>query len=764
MSSFYKKYDSIWIGWPGIATEEIELEKEEIKAKLISEYNCYPIFLSHKELELYLDNFSNKTIWPLYHYFPQYTSYNPVSWEGYQHVNELFCESMIQILGQNELIWIHDYHLMLLPQLLRSKLKDPTIGFFLHIPFPSFELYRLLPWRKEILEGLMGADVIGFHTYEYARHFLMSVHQLLGLETKLGQIRVKNRMIKVDSFPIGINYDLFSKISKQPEVQKEISEIRRQIGDCKLIFSIDRLDYTKGIPQRLEAFNLFLERYPEFKEKVKFVCVAVPSRINVDNYMHLKKEVDELVGRINGQYGTIGWTPIWYLYQFLPFEKLAALYSVADVALVTPLRDGMNLIAKEYIAAKLKGRGVLILSETAGAAKELGEALQINVNNINEIVEALKIALTMPKKEQIKRNRMMQTRLRRYNIQRWAEDFINVLISTKDFQKEIFVKFLSFEKRKEMIEKFLSSDNKLIFLSYEGTLFPSLNTLNNTKPPKNIIKLLKEFISTFDATVVLLSEMDKDILDKWFGGLKIALIAEHGVWIKRHDSSWEMIEPLTNEWKKEIRPIFELYTDRTPGSFIEEKEFSLLWNYRKTDSELGLIRARELANLLMNFTANFNLQVLDINQVIEIRNAHISKGRAATYWLSQKEWDFILAIGSDWSDELLFAALPESAYTIRVGLETSQAQFNVPLPSDVQLLLNEMIKQMPYKYQIKQIETQIQDLSAKINHLDFILRFQLDFYSKSYWQHIKSNLTAKKETLEKELKKIFEKLKTKGIN
>ncbi len=761
LSSFYKDFDSIWVGWPGISTEEVIDEIETLKSKLVAEFSCYPIYLSQKEIQAYQDEFCNKSIWPLFHYFSQFTEYNNSFWEIYKRINELFCDRIAEIIESDELIWIHDYHLMLLPKLLRAKLPDPTIGFFLHIPFPSFEIFRLLPWRKEILEGLLGSDLIGFHTYDYARHFLTSVHRLLGLEVKFNQIFLLDRMLKVDSFPMGIDYEKFSKIRQKSAVQKEITNIRKKMGNLPLIFSIDRLDYTKGIPQRLEAFELFLEKHPEFIEKVKFVCVAVPSRINVDSYMALKKQVDELVGRINGKYGTIGWTPIWYLSQFLPFDMLAALYCIADVALVTPTRDGMNLIAKEYIASKTTGRGVLILSETAGAAKELGEAIQINVNNRDEIVEALEIALTMKPKEQIKHNRTMQKRLKQYNIEKWAQDYIDNLILTKNFQKEIFIKFLSFEKRKELIETYLQSDQRLILLNYEDCLISASDITKKSKPPAEITKLLKDLSKNPNTKVVLLSKRNPDTLDKWFKGLNIELIAIHGLWIKNQESPWKMIEPLDDHWKGEIRPILEQYTARTPGSLIEEEDFVLEWHYRNTDPDMGFLRARELGTLLINYAANYNLQIQEGDRNISIRNAGIKKGRAAMHWISEKDWNFILAIGSDWSDEELFNILPESAYSIRVGLNPTQAQFNVPNPSDIRLLLKDMIKQMPFKYQIKELEKQIHELTRKITHLELALRFQLDYYSKSYWQHIKSTLIERRTLLEKKLNDLSQKMEKK---
>jgi len=335
LSSFYKSCQSLWIGWPGITLKKIKKEKKDVETRLMAENN-YPVFLSQQDVEGYYNGFCNKTIWPLFHYFTQYTKYNENLWRHYKRVNEAFCDAVIKVMEPDDVIWVHDYHLMLFPKLIREKIPDATIGFFLHIPFPSFEEFRLLPWRKEILEGLLGADLIGFHTYDYVRYFISSVRRLLGFEHTLGQITAGNRVVKVDTFPMGIDYQRFTSALKNPEVKQEINKIRKKVGDHKIIFSIDRLDYTKGILQRLDAFNLFLEKNPEYKEKVTFILVAVPSRITVEQYELLKKQLDERVGRINGKHGTIEWMPVWYLYRFLPFHHLVALYNLADVALVTP--------------------------------------------------------------------------------------------------------------------------------------------------------------------------------------------------------------------------------------------------------------------------------------------------------------------------------------------------------------------------------------------------------------------------------------------
>ena len=692
LGAFCKSHPSVWIGWPGIELERIKGEEQDIEARLLSE-NCHPVFLPEQDVKDFYQGFCNNTIWPLFHYFPEYTVYSQDFWQAYKRVNEAFCRAVVEVAEDNDIIWVHDYHLMLLPELIRDRLPRATIGFFLHIPFPSFEVFRLLPWRSQILNGLSGADLIGFHTYDYVWHFLDSVHSLLGYEAVMGQITTADRIIKADVFPIGIDYKHYASAAKSSQVQTEVSKFREQLGNCRIILSIDRLDYTKGIPKRLEAFSLFLERHPEYREKLILVLVAVPSRTKVEQYAQLKKQVDELVGAINGKYGSIGWTPIWYLYRSLPFHSLIALYNMADIALVTPLRDGMNLTAKEYIATKTSGKGVLILSETAGAARELGEAITINVNNVEEIAQALAESLAMPKKEQIERNRIMQRRLRHYNVGRWAGEFIDRLLHTRTLQDEIKARGLINEARSEFISDFQKSRRRLLLLDYDGTLVPFSGTPEKAKPSGEVIRLLKKLAKDPQNEVVLVSGRDKYTLRKWFGGLKIGLVAEHGVWTRQKGQKWGMIQALTSDWKEEVHPTLELCVDRTPGSFIEEKEFSLAWHYRKADPRLGDLRARELVNDLLNLTANLNLQVLEGSKVVEVKNAGVNKGQAALQWISREDWDFILAIGDDLTDEDVFKALPTTAWSIKVRFSASAARFNLGSPGEVRALLNEMIEE-----------------------------------------------------------------------
>jgi len=691
LGSFYQSFNSKWVGWCGIPSERISLEEKKIiETKLEQEYSSYPVFLSKRDVELYYGEFCNKTLWPLLHGFTQYVTYERNSWRAFEKVNKVFASSVLKIAEPEDMVWAHDYHLMLLPSLLREEHPDMAIGFFLHTPFPSSDVFRLIPWREEILYGLLAADLLGFHTYSYVQNFLMTVRRLLGLNHILGKIIVGDHMAKVDSFPIGIDYPRFASADTRPKVRASIDNLSKKLGKTKKILSIDRLDYTKGVLNRLKGFDLFLNAYPEFKEKVTLVLVAVPSRTKVKRYQSLKKNVDELIGKINGDHGTLGWTPIQYIYRSLPFHSLLALYRISEVAMITPLRDGMNLIAKEYVATKTDGKGVLILSEMAGAVEELREAIIVNPNSIDEIAEALKKALSMPENEQIRRNRIMQERLRNYDIKVWAHDFMSSLSQVKKDQKELSAKEVGSKIKTKIIVDYLKSESRLIFLDYDGTLVPFASTPETAKPDLKLQNLLISLAEDAKNQVVIISGRNKESLEEFFVDIDIGLVAEHGAWIRDSRGKWMTTGNYNTDWKRTIRPILERFKRRTPGALIEEKDFSLVWHYRRADPELSSVRVAELKETLYFLTSNLELDVAEGNKIVEVKNAGINKGSAAMKWMSKKNWDFMLAVGDDVTDEDLFSVLPEFAYSIKVGLAPSKAKFRFKSQKDVRSLLENL--------------------------------------------------------------------------
>jgi len=426
--------EKLWMGVADFPQKEWNMVERELKHL---DFAVLPLFVDKKLYRDYYNGFSNSVLWPLFHYFPSVVEYEASYFDAYTKVNRLFAERLLPEIKNDDTIWIHDYQLMLLPEMIREQRPDISIGFFLHIPFPSYEIFRLMPrdWKSALLQGVMGADLVGFHTYDYAQHFMKSVKMVLGVDSYFHSLQYQGRLVKADSFPIGIDYKKFEDEANEPETQSYVAEIKKNFENKKIIFSVDRLDYTKGLMDRLCAFDYFLEKYPEWQDKLVFILNVVPSRDEISTYTQRKRQMEEKIGTINGKYSSISWQPVIYRYNHLPFHELSALYQAADVALITPLRDGMNLVAKEYVASCTDQQGVLILSELAGAASELGEALLVNPTDTIEVSDAIHKALTMPPEEQRRRLALMQKRLAEYDVINWVSDFMDQLTNVKEQQR-----------------------------------------------------------------------------------------------------------------------------------------------------------------------------------------------------------------------------------------------------------------------------------------------------------------------------------------
>ena len=690
LSTLREEREMVWVGWPGIELEK-EAERQDIRTRLRQESGCVPLFIPPELFERFYDGFSNSTIWPLFHYFPQHAHFDQKTWKAYQKVNKLFLEKLLEVVQSEDWIWVHDYHLMLLPAMIREALPQAVVGFFLHIPFPSYELFRMIPWREELLYGLLGADLIGFHSFGYARHFLSSLLRVLGLEQEFGQVIHEGRPVKVDTFPLGVDVERFSQATQVPEVITELEDLRRNTAGRKVVLSVDRLDFTKGILERLRAFEGFLDQYPTWRGQVSLISLLVPSRTKVAQYRKMKRQVDELVGRINGRFGTPGWTPIWYLYRSLPFEKLVPLYQLADVALVTPIRDGMNLVAKEYLASHPDGRGVLVLSETAGSAEELGEALVVNPMDQQAIIQAMHAALTMPLQEQRDRNQPMLLRLRRYDTARWAEDFLEQMEQAKEERTRHAPTRLWSKQWERLVQDFRTSERRLLLLDYDGTLIPFVAIPEEARPDEDLLRTLTTLSQQENTTVVIISGRGVDILEDWLADTGVQLVAEHGARMRiAEQGQWKLMGGEgSHEWMEQLRPVFEVFVDRTPGSRLETKGAALVWHYRAADPGLGSLRAKELADTLEGYVANTPLHILQGSKTVEVKQSSVSKGKATQAWIERlPSCDFLLAVGDDVTDEDMFQVLPSNAWSIKVGFaKHSNARFYLGNPFEVRRLL-----------------------------------------------------------------------------
>lgn len=645
-------------------------------AEVKETFELVPVKIPENVNDKFYGGFCNDLIWPLFHYFPSIAVFGQGYFENYRKANELFFKELRKVIQPGDFIWIHDYQLFLLPEMVRREFPDAAVAFFLHIPFPSWEVFRIMPdgYQSAILKGLLGADLIGFHTHDYAQHFLKSVKRSLGYDISLNTVMADNIYSRADAFPISIDFNKFHDAVSLPETEKYLTRILRHKRDRLLIFSVDRLDYTKGFLNRLAAFELFLERYSHMRGKVVFNMVMVPSRDTIVRYQEMKKDIEATVGRINGRFGTLDWNPIAYQYKTLKFNEMIALYSLSDAGLLTPLRDGMNLVAKEYVAAQSKKHGMLILSEMAGAAAEMSEAILVNPSDISQTADAIYQALMMPDEEKRKRIEAMKSRLHNYDVFSWADDILRTTVRVKNDRKKFRVRLISREIEERLTESFRKSLKPLLFLDYDGTLVPIRELPELAIPEASITDLAGKLSAIAD--VVIISGRKREFLEKWFSDLDVTLVAEHGAFIRSPEGQWESSLETDYSWKERFMPLLERYTARCKGSFVEEKRASLSWHYRNADEDLAALRAHELKNEIEESIINMPLQVIEGHKVVEVKMSGYNKGSAARKLMTQKRSDFIIAIGDDRTDEELFEALPDHAVSIKVGKGPTRARYS----------------------------------------------------------------------------------------
>jgi len=671
----------LWVG-----TGDLQLGNENIN----EHFDLFPLEIPRKINEKFYGGFCNDTIWPLFHYFPQGTVYDNSYFDAYKTANNLFFERLQSLIQPGDFIWIHDYQLFFLPDMIRQSFPKANIGFFLHIPFPSFEIFRLFPrsWREAILTGMTGADVVGFHTNDYTQHFIKSVKRTLGYNIDHNLISIDSRLCKADAFPLGIDFDKFHKACLSTKTNNFKKKFLKNLSDKKLIFSVDRLDYSKGFISRLDAFDRFLEKFPSWHSKVVFNMIVVPSRDNIESYRDIKKEIEATVGRINGKYGNLSWLPIIYQYKSLPFNELVALYNISDVGLITPLRDGMNLVAKEYIACQSESYGMLVLSEMTGAAVELNEAIIINPSDIDETSDAIDKALSMPEEEKKLKILKMQNRLQRYNVFTWSADFFIQVNDIKREQERMEVRYLDADTLECIKAKYLKDKNRLFLIDYDGTLTPIVKIPEMALLNEKTETLLKKIISDKRNTVAIISGRSREFIESQFKNIDVILIAEHGFYIKYPNGEWINNMEINLSWKKQILPVLDNYVDRCSGSMIEEKQASIVWHYRNADEDIASLRINELKDDLMEILkTDSKLQMLEGDKVLEVKSILYDKGTAASILISQEKYDFILAIGDDRTDEDLFKVIPKYGFTIKVGAKQSKARFNLRNQSQIYEIL-----------------------------------------------------------------------------
>lgn len=675
-----EEYDLKWIGWPGASIEEPE-RRAEVEEVLVREHGCIPVFITEEETAGHYEGFSNSSIWPLLHYMPNYMRYDPAWWDHYHKVNQRFTEKVIEIARPDDLVWVHDYQLMLMPAMLHARMPELKIGFFLHTPFPSFETFRCHPKRRELVAGMLGADLVGFHTFGYLRHFRSTVLRLLGLESEITRIRSEDgHVTAMGVFPIGINARRFERKLDSPEFVQRRDELRSSDAGKRVVLSVERMDYTKGILHRLDAIEHFLAE-AEDRDAIKFIFVSVPSREEVAEYKELVAEVESRVGRINGQYATLSNSPIRFIHGSVSFTDLCALYAIADVGLVTPLIDGMNLVAKEYIACQREDDGVLILSEFAGAAEELSNALLVNPYDTRAVAQSLRDALALTAEERRASNQPMRERVMRYDAQHWARVFIEHLMATAEAAPPGSGRI---DDVAAQLRKAAAAGKPIaLFIDYDGTLREIEREPDAAKPTAATYAFLQQLSDAANADVTIISGRKSVDLEAWFGGMPFNLVAEHGASLRpRGQREWtEMVRNISLVWKEELREVLQLYEQSTPGSFVEEKRTSLVWHYRKTDPEFGAWKAHQLVDELGALMANEPVTIRHGRKIVEATAAQISKGAAVRRLLEEKAYALVLCAGDDQTDESMFEIEGPNMVSIKIGREPSRAKYRLRDPA-----------------------------------------------------------------------------------
>jgi trehalose 6-phosphate synthase/phosphatase len=692
MRQVHDRSGSRWIGWPGDLAGASDAARRRTVADL-TDRQLVPIELTPAEVSRYYDGFANGVLWPLCHYqLGRMRRDATQEWEAYRRVNERFADALAAEWQPGDQVWIHDYHLMLVPGMLRRRLPEASIGFFLHIPFPAGEVFRILPWREQVLRGLLGADVVGFHTAEYAHHFRYATSQLVGAEDHGDELIFEDRRIRAAAYPIGIDVEHFVELAGRPEVAEERERSRQSLLGRRVILAVDRLDYTKGIVRRLLAIERLFDRWPQWRERLHLVQVAVPTRERTDQYADFRREVNEHVGRINGRFGTPHWAPVHFVHRSIPDTELVALYRGADVMAVTPERDGMNLVAKEYCASRTDERGVLVLSEFAGAAAELREALLVNPFDIDATAAALRRGLEMNPIEQQARMSALRKTVASGDVHQWAEHFLADLGAAAETASSVGprVDDVGAPSLAGAMTALRTAPRRVLILDYDGTLVPFAALPDLAFPDDELRGLLAALAGDPGNQLHVVSGRSRGSLDAWLGDLAIGLHAEHGFWSRWPGEAWETPRPAPLNALAPADAIFSDITRRTPGSFVERKGASLAWHYRMAEPLLAARRLDELRHRIQP-TLPEELEMLEGNKVIEVRTRGADKRACALRILARADGGAAFAIGDDRTDEDLFAAMPADAITVRVGAGASRARFRIDGVDETRALLRGLL-------------------------------------------------------------------------
>lgn len=679
-----------WIGWPGIPSDKLnEKERQQITEEL-EQHNCFPVFLTQKQLDNFYNGFSNSVLWPAFHELPVDDDEPPEYWRSYQRVNAMFADAVLSLSSRGGTVWVHDYQLLLLPSLLREQRPTDKIGFFLHIPFPNKSVFAATPHAATLLAGLLGADLLGFHTKSYVQHFFDYCREAdVGIVAPR-KLVLPNRVVRVTDFPMGIDYGKFARATRQRAVKAELLKLNARYGSKKIILTVDRLDPTKGLVERVQAYRELLQATPKLRGKVVLVMLCVPSRTEVPAYKQLKLRLEKLVRQTNQEFGTLRWRPVEYMYKSVAFAPLSALYQRADVAFIAPIKDGMNLVAKEYMASNPDG--VLVLSTTAGAAEELKDAILVNPHESGSLASGLAHALMLSPAELKSRAQNIQERISGFTVHDWAGTFMKTL--QKPVPGTTVVHQLSPARQREIRRAYRAASERLILLDYDGVLVPFQGRPERASPGQQVHDVLADLVADGKNRIVIISGRPKQDLQRWFGDTPgLTLIAEHGIYVRKSGQKYwrTTTTKVDDEWMEDVRALLETYTLKTPGSQVETKRSSLVWHYRQANPYYAQKHLVTLKRLLARIAKQHPISIEQGNMILEVRARDIHKGNAAVKWLSPKT-NFVLAIGDDYTDEDMFATLPIWSHTVKVGRGRTAARFRARNITAVLALLKLLAK------------------------------------------------------------------------
>jgi trehalose 6-phosphate synthase/phosphatase len=696
--------DSLWIGWPGTVVPE---HLQAAATDQLEAENLVPIFLTADEEEDFYGRVCNDTLWPLLHYFGDRLRLTPEAWQHYVQVNERFAEAILEHSGPETRVWVHDFHLMLVPAMLRRRSPRLSVGFFLHTPFPSSEVYRLLPAREEALRGLLGADYVSFQVGDYARHFRSSCLRILGIDSRPDSLEVNGRRVGIGVDPIGIDTVGFRETLADPETERLLGQLDEQYAGRRLVLGVERLDYTKGIPQKLLAFERLLEQDPARAGRTTMLQVLVPSRLESPEYQQQRNDIELLIARINGRFGQPGVTPVEYLHRNISKQGLVALYRRADVMMVTPLRDGMNLVAHEFVFCQSepglpsRWRGSLLLSELAGSAQVLPGALLVNPWNVDGVVERLGTALELDLPERRRRLETMAKRVEALDSRKWADGFLTRLGRySRRGRRPKPPPDVEGEVRERLLRRFVRARTRSILLDYDGTLREIEPHPDLAVPTRDIRQLLRGLAAVPATHVHIVSGRRRSNLEQWFGHLPIHLCAEHGYFARAPGEDWRTLIELDLGWMRPIERLLRSVSADVPGTHVERKAVSVAWHYREAEPEYASWRAHELLNDLGQHLAGAPAEILLGHRVIEVRARGVDKGLYVRYVFpnGRELGRFVLGLGDDRTDHDLLDALPPGSIAGHVGglLPSTRSDrgprehVHVVGPGEVRTLLREL--------------------------------------------------------------------------